>query len=238
MSRHARFLHCLMGHIGVKGLHSAVNGAVHDDCSYPPCEVCAQVNIHHSPFPQCTTNCAMCLLQHIHCNICGPLPASYGNFSYFILFIDCFSRFTSLFLMKSCNEVLQLFVEYQAVAKNHCKERIAILCVNNMPELVRGQMEAHCKTSGITYEKTVPDSPPQNRVAEHANCMICSMAHTMLIDANLHNFFWPFAVLAATHTKQRTLNASLLPNTTPFQLWFHHRADISHLRPFGSCCTA
>src|SRR5712692_5097516 len=88
--------------------------------------------------------------------------ASYANFSYFILFINCFSCITSLFLIKSHNEALQLLIEYQTVAENFCKERIAILHVNNAPKLIQGQMEAHCKTNGIMYEKTVPDSPPQN----------------------------------------------------------------------------
>ncbi len=180
----------------------------------------------------------MCLLQCVHCDICRPLPASYRNFSYFILFIDCFSQFTSHFLMKSCNEALQLFVKYQAVAENFCKKRIAILHVDNAPKLIQGQMEAHCKTSGITYKKTVPDLPPQNRVAECVNRTICSMAHVMLIDTDLCDYFWPFAILTAAHTKQRTPNASLPPNTMPFQLWFHHRADIFHLRLFRSCCIA
>jgi transposase InsO family protein len=227
-----------MGHIGVKHLHSAVDGATYDDCSHPTCEVCARANIHRSPFPQHSTNRATRLLQRVHCDVCGPLPTSYGNFSYFILFIDCFSRFISLFLMKSRNEALQLFIEFQTAAETLCKERIATLRVDNAPELVRGQMEAHCKAHGITYEKTVPDSPPQNGVAERANRTICSMARAMLIDADFRDFFWPFAVLAATHIKQRAPHASLPPNTTPFELWFHRRPSISHLRPFGSHCTA
>ena len=96
----------------------------------------------------------------------------------------------------------------------------------------------HCKAHGITYEKTVPDSPPQNGVAERTNLTICSMARAMLIDANLHDFFWPFAVLTAAHIKQRVPHAALPPNTTPFQLWFGHRPNLSHLRPFGTKCTA
>ncbi len=99
-------------------------------------------------------------------------------------------------------------------------------------------MEAYCKTSGITYKKTVPDLPPQNRVAECVNHTICSMAHVMLIDTDLCDYFWPFAILTAAHTKQRTPNASLPPNTMPFQLWFHYWADISHLQLFRSCCIA
>ncbi|SRR5258708_3928968 len=226
-----------MGHIGVKGLHAAMDGAIDNDSSYTTCEVCAQANIHHSPFPQHSTNHATQLLQCIHCNICGPLPTSYGNFTYFILFIDCHSRFISLFLMKSRSKAPQLFSQFQTAAEAFCKERITTLHVDNTLELVQGQMEAHCTTHGITYEKTVPDSPQQNGVAKWANCTICSMACTMLIDTDLRDFFWLFAVLIATHIKQRVPHVSLLPHTTPFELWYKCWPNLSHLHPFGTHCT-
>jgi hypothetical protein len=64
------------------------------------------------------------------------------------------------------------------------------------------------------------------------------MAHAMLIDANLRNFFWPFAMLTAAHIKQRVPHSSLPNGVTPFTLWFKHHPDLSHLRPFGARCTA
>jgi hypothetical protein len=59
----------------------------------------------------------------------------------------------------------------------------------------------------------------------------------MLIDANLRNYFWPFAVLAAVHIKQCVPHTSLPPHTTPSELWFRCRAELSHLCPFGLRCT-
>jgi hypothetical protein len=227
-----------MGHIGVKGLKLATDGISFDDTTHPSCEVCARANIRRSPFPTQSPNRATRLLERIHCDICGPLPHCYGNFSYYILFIDCYSRFISLFLMKSRNEALSLLIQFQTAAENFCNKKLTLLRVDNAPELVHGQMESYCKSHGITYEKTVPDSPSQNGVAERANLTICSMARAMLIDANLRDFFWPFAVLAAVHIKQRVPHASLPPNITPFQLWFKRRPDLSHLRPFGTNCTA
>ena len=226
-----------MGHIGVKGLHSAVDGVQFDDSSHAFCEVCARANIHRSPFPPQTLRRASRLLERIHCDICGPLPPSYGNFSYYILFIDCYSRFISLFLMKSRNEALSLFLQFKTTAEKFSDERIKILRVDNAPELVQGQFANYCKAQGITYEKTVPDSPPQNGVAERSNLTICSMARAMLIDANLRDFFWPFAVLTAAHIKQRVPHKSLPPGVTPFSLWFNRRPHLSYLRPFGSRCT-
>ena len=227
-----------MGHVGVKGLHAAVDGLPLDDSTNFSCQTCARANIRRSPFPIHSSSRSARLLERIHCDICGPLPNCYGGFSYYILFIDDFLRFITLFLMKNRNEAPSLFIEFQTAAERFCKEKICILRVDNAPKLIRGQMEAHCKSHGILYEKTVPDSPSQNGVAERTNLTICSMARAMLIDADLRDFFWPFAVLTAVHIKQRLPHASLPPNITPFELWFHRRPNLSHLRPFRVACTA
>jgi hypothetical protein len=153
------------------------------------------------------------------------------------LFIDDYSRFISLFLMKSRHEAVSLLAQFKNATENFCGQKVTLLRVDNAPELVHGQMKEFCKANGITYEKTIPDSPPQNSVAERTNLTICSMARAMLIDANLRDYFWPFAVLAACHIKQRVPHNSLPTNITPFQLWFGHKPDLSHLRPFGTHCT-
>ena len=140
--------------------------------------------------------------------------------------------------MKTRNKALSLFTQFQSTTEKFCKEKISLLRVDNAPELTHGQMETYCKLNSITYEKTVPDSPSQNGVTERTNLTICSMARAMLIDANLRDYFWPFAVLTATHIKQRVPHSALPPTVMPFELWFHHRADLSHLRPFGANCTA
>ena len=132
----SKFLHRLIGHIGVKGLHSAVDGLQFNDSSHVSCEVCARANIRRSPFPTQSLHRASRLLERIHCDICGPLPPSYGNFSYYILFIDCYSRFISLFLMKSRNEALSLFLQFKSTAEKFTGETIKFLCVDNAPELV------------------------------------------------------------------------------------------------------
>jgi len=139
--------------------------------------------------------------------------------------------------MKTRNEALSLFIQFKSAAENFCKETISLLRVDNAPELIHGQMETYCKAQGITYEKTIPDSPPQNGVAERTNLTVCSMARAMLIDANLCDYFWPFSILTAVHIKQRVPYASLPPTVTPYQLWFKHCPNLRHLRPFGTNCT-
>ena len=110
--------------------------------------------------------------------------------------------------------------------------------VDNAPELTKGKFELFCKTEGITYEKTIPDSPNQNGVAEHCNRTLASMARALLIDTDLSDWFWPFAIQTAVHIKNRVPHSILPPNKTPFEFWHGYKLDLSHLRPFGTQCTA
>jgi hypothetical protein len=227
-----------MGHIGVKGLKRAVVGLNFDNTHHESCVICTQANIRCLPFPKRSDHRAVKLLQRIHCDICGPLPHCYGNFSYYILFIDCFSRYISLFFLKSRNDALSYFIEYRTAAQNFTGEAISILHMDNTPELMRGKMETYCKTVGITYEKTIPDSPSQNGVAERTNLTIASMARAMLIDANLKDFFWPFATQAAIHIKNHIPHSSLPPDKTPFEIWHQYKPNLSHLHLSGVTCTS
>jgi hypothetical protein len=143
--------------------------------------------------------------------------------------------------MKTRDEALQHFIEFRTHTQNFTGQRLVTLRVDNAPELTRGQMEIYCRTEGISFEKTVPHSPPQNGVAERTNLTLASMARAMLIDADLGSYFWPFATQAAVHIKNRVPHAALPSDLTPlspFECWHHYKPNLSHLRLFGSPCTS
>ena len=230
-----------MGHISIKGLKSAVNGIHFDDSSnknHSSCQVCTKANIKQSPFPLATSNRATSLLERIHCNICGPLPPFFGSYQYFILFICCYSCFIFVYFMKSRDEAPQHFIEFCFFAQNFSSQQIKILCVDNTPELVQGKLKVFCKTEGIAYEKTVPHSPSQNGVAKRCNQTLAFMARAMLIDTNLPNWFWPFAIQTAVYIKNHIPHSILPPHITPFQLWYNRKPDLSYFCLFGSHCTS
>jgi hypothetical protein len=230
-----------MGHIGVKGLKSAVNGLPFDDTgseTHSSCSVCAEANIKRSPFPVTASNRATSLLERVHCDVCGPLPPCFGSYQYFILFICCYSRFVFVYFMKTRDEAPQHFIDFCAFAQKFSDHKVKILRVDNAPELVKGKLETFCKSEGITYEKTVPHSPSQHGVAERYNQTLNSMARAMLLDAHLPTWFWPFAIQTAVHIKNRVPHSNLPPHVTPFELWYHRKPDLSYLRLFGSHCTS
>lgn len=222
-----------MGHVGVKGLKTSATGLDFDTSTTTNCRVCALANIKHLPFPNTFYTRATKLLHRIHTDICGPLPTGYGGFQYFILFIDDFSRWIAVYFLKNRDTALDMFKEYRAAVEKFTGNSIIFLRCDNAPEYVKGKFEIYCKSEGIQYEKTVPHSPPQNGVSERTNYTIGCMTRAMLLDAELPAFFWVLAVLAAVHIKNRVPSAALLSNTSPFEIWFKQKPDLSHLRPFG-----
>ncbi|KAJ3767714.1 hypothetical protein FB446DRAFT_619524, partial [Lentinula raphanica] len=80
-----------MGHIDVKGLKRATTGLPVDDVEVKHCRICALANIKRLPFPKWSHTRADRPLFRIHCDICGPLPIGYGNFRFFIIFVDDYS---------------------------------------------------------------------------------------------------------------------------------------------------
>ena len=54
----------------------------------------------------------------------------------------------------------------------------------------RGPFEQFCRSHGIRLEKTVPNTPQQNGVAERMNSTICHRIRCMLSHAILSKSYW------------------------------------------------
>lgn len=198
------------------------------------CEVCARANIKRSPFPSKSNTRATRPLERIHTDICGPLPLGHGNFKYFINFIDCYSRFIWEYPLVVRSDAFKNFLDFQTRSERQLGHQILNLRLDNAPELIDGAFKLHAKSVGLSYEKTVPDASQQNGVAERANWTLCSMARAMLIDSEMPDRFWPFAIQAAVHIKNRVPHSSLESHKTPFEYLYGRKPDVSHIRPFGS----
>lgn len=204
----------------------------------PDCQVCARANITRLKFPSILGSRATEALYRIHTDICGPLPAGYGGFKYFALYVDCFSRYTGVGFLRDRSEAFTKFEIFIKAAERKLQKHIAVIRVDNVPELVEGKFREYCKAKGITYEKTVPDASPQNGVAERSNRTMASMARAMLLDAKISDYFWPLAIQAAIHIKNRVPHRALPREVSPYERWFGHKPSINHFRRFGCKVTA
>lgn len=139
--------------------------------------------------------------------------------------------------MKEKSEVFKYFKEFKESVENKFEKKIATLRSDNGTEYKNLQMEQFCKENGIRTEYTVPHSPQQNGVAERMNRTLDDMARSLLIGAKLPTRFWPEAIQAAVHIRNRC-PISTNRFKIPFELWNGKAAEYDQLVKFGSIAFA
>ena len=140
--------------------------------------------------------------------------------------------------MRSRTEALTFLKQFKAMSETMHSVKIVFLRVDNAPEYIEGEMRSFCEEQGIQYERTVAEAPSQNGKSERHNYTYERMARAMLMDGDLHIFFWPFMILATVHIKNRVPHSALPRHTTPHEPWHGRKLSLAHLRPFGAHCTS
>jgi hypothetical protein len=95
------------------------------------CKGCAQGKNVKKPFPSSESK-AKGILDIIHSDVCGLMATtSLSGYSYYVSFIDDFSRQTWIYFMKEKNEVFSKFKEFEALSENLSEKEIKIFRSNN-----------------------------------------------------------------------------------------------------------
>ena len=89
---------------------------------------------------------------------------------------------------------------------------------------------------GIIHEKTPPNTPQLNGVAERMNRTIWEKAECMRKDAGLPKFLWAEMVMTATYLTNRSPTSAPTQDQkkTPHELWTGKRPKLGNLRKIGS----
>jgi hypothetical protein len=83
------------------------------DSSARICGACQQAKSHQLPFPR-STSVSKAPLELMFSDVWGPASSSFGIHSYYVSFIDDFSKFTWICLLKHKSEVFEKFCSFQA----------------------------------------------------------------------------------------------------------------------------
>jgi histone deacetylase 1/2 len=76
------------------------------------CDACQQGKSHQLPFPL-STRVIKTPLKLIYSDVWGPAQTSIsGHNYYYVIFIDAYSRFTWLYLLKRKSDVFDVFVQF------------------------------------------------------------------------------------------------------------------------------
>ncbi|CAI7780475.1 unnamed protein product [Closterium sp. NIES-54] len=190
---------------------------------------------HYSTFPPTEAP-----LQTLHMDVCGPVRVrGQGHERYFLLVVDDYSRYTTVFPVRSKGEVTEVLIDWIRGARRQLNERfgsdlpVLRLHSDRGGEFSSDLLRAFCRAEGICQTFTLLASPQKNGIAECRIGMVMDVARTSMIHAAAPHFLWPFAVQYAAHQINLQPRVSL-PETTPTLRWTEKVGDASVFRVWGS----
>ncbi|CAI7845691.1 unnamed protein product [Closterium sp. NIES-54] len=190
---------------------------------------------HSSSFPPTKAP-----LQTLHINVWGPARVrGKGHEHYFLLVVDDYSHYTTVFPLNSKGEVPEVFIDWICGSRRQLCESfgsdlpVLRLHSDRGGEFSSDLLRAFCHSEGIRQTFTLLASPQQNEIAEHCIGMVMDVARTSMIHATAPHFLWPFVVQYAAHQINLQPRVSL-PETTPTLRWTGKVGDASTFRVWGS----
>ncbi|CAI7892139.1 unnamed protein product [Closterium sp. NIES-53] len=176
---------------------------------YLPCIEGRQCAAPHYSFPPTTA-----LLWTLHMDVWGLAPISgQGRERYFLLVVDDYTRYTTVFPLRSKGEVVDVLIPWIRSVRFQLRERfgqdlpVLRLHSNKRGEFSSDLLRDFCRGEGILQSFTLPDSPLQNGIAERRIGLV--------MELNL----WPRVSL---------------PETSPTLRWTAEVGDALVFRVWGS----
>ncbi|CAI7792321.1 unnamed protein product [Closterium sp. NIES-53] len=204
----------------------------------PTCVPCVEgwqrATPHSSEFPPTKAP-----VQTLHMDMWGPARVrGQSHERYFLLVIDDYSHYTTVFPLRSKGEVPQVLIDWIRGARRQLSESFGLdlpvlrLHSDRGGEFSSDLQRAFYCAEGIRQTFTLLASPQQNGITERRIGMVMDVAHTSMIHAAAPHFLWPFAVQYAAHQINLQPRVSL-PETTPTLRWTGKVGDASAFRVWG-----
>ncbi|CAI7868628.1 unnamed protein product [Closterium sp. NIES-53] len=158
---------------------------------------------------------------------------------YFLLVVDDYSRYTTVFPLRSKGDVTEVLIDWIRAARLQLRESfgsdfpVLRLHSDRGGEFSSARLGAFCRARGIRQTFTLSASPQQNGIAERRIGMVMDVACTSMIHAAAPHFLWPFAVQYAAHQLNLQPRVSV-PETSPTLRWTGKVGDASVFRVWGS----
>jgi len=193
------------------------------------CDSCQRGKSHQLPYPK-STSVSTSPLELIFSDVWGPTPTSVGRFNYYVSFIDDYSKFTWIYLLRDKSEVFQCFRDFQNLVERQFDKKICAMQTDWGGEYK--SLNSFFKRVGIHHLVSCPHAHQQNGAAERKHRHIVEMGITLLAHSSMPLKFWDEAFLTAVFLINR-LPSKVISDDTPFGRLHGHEPDYQFLRTFG-----
>lgn len=236
----ANLWHRRLGHLGYSSLKKMVEAgmvkglpisAEDIDNAKEACDICLKTKGTRQPFKPSESKTDK-PLQLIHMDLCGPLEESLGKAKYFATFLDDYSDYSSVVLLKNKSDTYQAIKDTFILLENTTESKVKAVRSDQGGEYISTELKEYFKEKGIDHQMTTAYSPQSNGKAERLNRTLLEKTRALLSEANLPESLWGEALLTANYLRNRSPTAN--SPKTPWERIFKKQPDLSNLRTFGS----
>jgi transposase InsO family protein len=168
--------HRIMGHISLEGAErmlkeGMVDGVVKKEGPKSFCKSCAHAKTTRKAISkERSTPKSKARGEIIHSDLWGPAQVQTPSHNhYYISFTDDYSRYSTLYLLKTKDEAFEAYKKYEKLLEMQFRVKIKCLHSDRGGEYLSGAFTAHLEAAGKTRILTVHDTPEHNGVAERLN---------------------------------------------------------------------
>lgn len=198
------------------------------------CETCIKIEHFQKPFIPRKTESYILPLEKVYSDICClPTPSVDGK-KYFVIFIEQYTHYTSVYLLEEKSAVLKYYEQYENKMILLLNGRgIKSLYCNSGRENYSNEFINYVNAKGTEFHHSITDIPVLNEVAERVNRTILNKSRALLIEAGLPKSFWGYAIETSAYLSNRSPTSALKFNKTPYEMIFNKKPNLLTLRIFG-----
>jgi len=172
------------------------------------------------------------VLELMHSDLCGSMRTkNFGGGLYFVTFIDDHSRKLWVYVLKTKDQVLGVFKQFQASVERETGKKLKCVRTDNGGEYC-GPFDEYCRQQGIRHQKTPPKTPQLNGLAERMNRTLMERVRCLFSEAKLPESFWGETLYTAAHVINLSTVIVLQADVSD-RVWYGKDVSYSHLRVFG-----
>ncbi|CAB4272913.1 unnamed protein product [Prunus armeniaca] len=185
--------HSRLGHISFSCLRYMFNKRLLDQSKIdkePCCVTCRLAKQPALPFNNSTTS-SSAPFDLMHSDIWGKAPiSSMGGALYYVLFVDDYSRYTWIYILRSRSDFLKIYIEFSTMIQTQFSKTIKVFRSDSGGVYISTSFLDYLKSQGTTPQLSCPETPQQNGVVERKHRHIIETARSLLISSSVPSHFW------------------------------------------------
>nr|GEV49154.1 hypothetical protein [Tanacetum cinerariifolium] len=216
----SKLWHSRLGHVNKKLIAQLQKDRVLESFDFKAddaCKSCLLGKMTKSPF---VGTCERCegLLELVYMDVCGTFQsATKDRKRYYVTFIDDFSRYGCVYLIKHKSNTFEVFKKYQNKVENQLGRKIKVLRSDRGGEYLSIEFFDHLKNYGIVSQLTPSKTPQLNGVVERRNRTMLNMVRSMMCRATLPISLWGYTLETTVHILNLVPTKKV--SKTPFEMW-------------------